>query len=97
MEKGSAPWDIKRRLLTKAEEETDPKIGCPPEKRLINDHIRLGIVNLDKTSGPSSHEVTAWVKKILHLRSAGHGGTLETLKLGKSQGDWSSTHRIGGC
>jgi H/ACA ribonucleoprotein complex subunit 4 len=97
MQRGSAPWDMKRRLFTKAEEETDPKLGCRPEKRLIEDHIRLGMVNLDKTSGPSSHEVTAWVKRILHLRTAGHGGTLETLESGKSQGDWSFTNRVGGC
>ena len=39
--------------------------------------MRLGIVNLDKPPGPSSHEVVAWVKKIFNLKHAGHGGTLE--------------------
>ncbi|MFQ5837140.1 MAG: RNA-guided pseudouridylation complex pseudouridine synthase subunit Cbf5, partial [Candidatus Bathyarchaeia archaeon] len=38
---------------------------------------RFGIINLDKPSGPSSHEVTAWVKRILKIEKAGHGGTLE--------------------
>jgi H/ACA ribonucleoprotein complex subunit 4 len=36
------------------------------------------VINLDKPSGPSSHEVTAWVKRILRLGHAGHGGTLES-------------------
>jgi tRNA U55 pseudouridine synthase TruB len=36
-----------------------------------------GVVNLDKPSGPSSHEVAAWVKRVLKLQAVGHGGTLE--------------------
>ncbi|MDD1775920.1 MAG: RNA-guided pseudouridylation complex pseudouridine synthase subunit Cbf5, partial [Candidatus Methanomethylicus sp.] len=33
--------------------------------------------NLDKPPGPSSHEVVAWVKRLLDLGRAGHGGTLD--------------------
>lgn len=73
----NAPWEIKRTLLTKAEEETDYSYGCKPEDRPINDYIRFGIINLDKPAGPSSHEVTAWLKRILGLKEAGHGGTLD--------------------
>jgi H/ACA ribonucleoprotein complex subunit 4 len=72
-----APWLVKREVLVKAEEKVDSQYGCRPEERPIRDHMRLGIVNLDKTAGPSSHEVTAWVKRILNLENAGHGGTLE--------------------
>jgi tRNA U55 pseudouridine synthase TruB len=32
---------------------------------------------LDKPAGPTSHEVAAWVKRILMLQAVGHGGTLE--------------------
>jgi H/ACA ribonucleoprotein complex subunit 4 len=66
-------------LLVKIEDETDPALGCPPEKRTIDQHIRFGLINLDKPSGPSSHEVVAWVKRLLRLHHAGHGGTLEAL------------------
>jgi H/ACA ribonucleoprotein complex subunit 4 len=72
-----APWQVKRNTLVKSEEKTDAKYGCKPEERPIKDYIRHGIINLDKTAGPSSHEVTAWVKRILRLTNAGHGGTLE--------------------
>jgi len=72
-----APWQAKRELLIKAEDETDPKYGHNPEERPIQEHIRFGVINLDKPPGPSSHEVTAWVKRILNLEHAGHGGTLE--------------------
>jgi H/ACA ribonucleoprotein complex subunit 4 len=73
----NAPWEIKRSLLVKAEEETDFSYGCKPEDRPINDYIRFGLINLDKPAGPSSHEVTAWLKRILNLKEAGHGGTLD--------------------
>lgn len=72
-----APWETKRELIIKAEEETDPKYGCRPNERPIKEYLQLGIINLDKTAGPSSHEVTAWVKRILKISHAGHGGTLE--------------------
>ena len=71
------PWEIKRSLVVKAEEETNPRFGHKPEERPIKDYMRFGIINLDKPAGPSSHEVTAWLKRILSLERAGHGGTLE--------------------
>ncbi len=74
------PWERVRKQVVKIEEETDPSFGCPPDKRTIRQHIRFGLINLDKTSGPSSHEVVAWVKRILGLKHAGHGGTLEARK-----------------
>jgi len=72
----TAPWEVKRELVVKAEEETDPRFGQKPEERSPQNHIRFGIINLDKPAGPSSHEVAAWIKLILGLGRAGHGGTL---------------------
>jgi len=40
-------------------------------------HLCLGAINLDKVSGPTSHEVAAWVKRILNVDKAGHSGTLD--------------------
>ena len=77
MQRISAPWEIERSLVVKAAEETDPRFGHKPEERPFPDAIKFGIINLDKPAGPSSHEVTAWVKRILNLKRAGHGGTLE--------------------
>jgi len=61
----------------KSEFETDPKYGCLPSKRPIREHIRNGIVNIDKPSGPTSTTVADWVKKILKVEKAGHSGTLD--------------------
>jgi|GEM_PF-1316728 hypothetical protein len=35
------------------------------------------LINVDKPRGPSSHEVTAWIGRILNVKKVGHGGTLE--------------------
>ncbi|MEM2093700.1 MAG: RNA-guided pseudouridylation complex pseudouridine synthase subunit Cbf5 [Candidatus Bathyarchaeia archaeon] len=69
--------DITRKLLVKVDEESDPRYGCEPSKRPIGDHLRFGVVNLDKPSGPTSHEVVAWVKRLLKVGHAGHSGTLD--------------------
>jgi len=70
-------WEIKREVRVKAEEETNPKYGCPPNERPISQHIQYGMLVVDKTSGPTSHEVAAWIKKLLDLDKVGHGGTLD--------------------
>jgi H/ACA ribonucleoprotein complex subunit 4 len=64
-------------MFTKVEDTTDPKYGCRPEDRPIQLQIKYGIINLDKPPGPSSHEVVAWIKRMMKLDHAGHGGTLE--------------------
>ena len=70
-------WEITREIRVKAEEDTNPAYGCPPDERPINDYIRFGMVVIDKTPGPTSHEVAAWIKKLLELDKVGHGGTLD--------------------
>jgi H/ACA ribonucleoprotein complex subunit 4 len=65
------------KLLVKADGETDPKYGKPPEDRTLPELMNNGIIVLDKPSGPTSHQVTAWVRDILGLGKIGHGGTLD--------------------
>ena len=71
------PWEIKRQVLVKNEDTTDPKYGHKPLERPADMYIRYGLINLDKPAGPTSHEVAAWTKKILKLDVIGHGGTLD--------------------
>ncbi len=72
------PQTTARELLTRVEDSTDPKYGCRPEERSLSLQIKYGIINVDKPGGPSSHEVVAWIKRMMKLSHAGHGGTLET-------------------
>lgn len=71
------PWEVDRTIMVRAEEEADPSLGCPPGERPLQQHIKYGLIVMDKPSGPTSHEVVAWVKKLLELDRAGHGGTLD--------------------
>ena len=75
--KSIQPWNEERTLITKSEDDTDQRFGTNPMHRSLKEHIRFGLINLDKPSGPSSHEVASWVKKQLHLHKVGHGGTLD--------------------
>ncbi|KAM0332960.1 hypothetical protein ACHAQA_001616 [Verticillium albo-atrum] len=48
-----------------------------PLKRDIKQYISSGVINLDKPSNPSSHEVVAWLKRMLRVEKTGHSGTLD--------------------
>ena len=56
---------------------TDEAYGHYPDRRPVNTLLDYGLLLIDKPSGPSSHEIVAWIKKILGIRSAGHSGTLD--------------------
>lgn len=77
MARSIAPWEKPPKMLTKAQDTTDPRYGCHPDERSVEDYLRYGVINLDKPAGPTSHEVAAWVKRILKTGQVGHGGTLE--------------------
>ncbi|ORZ22749.1 pseudouridine synthase [Lobosporangium transversale] len=51
--------------------------GCSPLRRELTEYIRYGVINLDKPANPSSHEVVAWVRRILRVEKTGHSGTLD--------------------
>ncbi|XP_040381861.1 H/ACA ribonucleoprotein complex subunit 4-like [Oryza brachyantha] len=51
--------------------------GHSPLKRPIAEYLRYGVINLDKPSNPSSHEVVAWIKRLLRVEKTGHSGTLD--------------------
>ena len=51
--------------------------GSSPLKRDIDNYVRYGVINLDKPANPSSHEVVAWIRRILKVDKTGHSGTLD--------------------
>jgi len=51
--------------------------GSSPLKRKLEDYVRYGMINLDKPANPSSHEVVAWIRRILRVPKTGHSGTLD--------------------
>lgn len=63
--------------LIKSEEETDPNYGKSPAERTIEELISSAVIIVDKNSGPTSHQVTAWIRDIFHVKLTGHAGTLD--------------------
>ncbi len=55
---------------------TVSKWGENPYNRNIEDAIPRSLVVIDKPEGPSSHQVSAWIKKLFDMK-AGHSGTLD--------------------
>ncbi|HKZ90131.1 MAG TPA: RNA-guided pseudouridylation complex pseudouridine synthase subunit Cbf5 [Thermoplasmata archaeon] len=58
-------------------ETRDSKHGTRPEERSIEARIRLGVAVVDKPQGPTSHQVSAWVREMFAVPRAGHSGTLD--------------------
>ncbi|KAI4472149.1 centromere/microtubule binding protein cbf5 [Holotrichia oblita] len=65
------------RLNVRTNHYTPLPYGASPLKRDIVEYIKSGFINLDKPSNPSSHEVVAWIKRILKVDKTGHSGTLD--------------------
>ncbi len=63
--------------LIKKQEASLTPFGTYPGARTLEDHIKNGIIILDKPSGPSSHQIDRWVKDILKIDKCSHGGTLD--------------------
>ncbi len=75
--KGMLPADRPRKRLVRMPSETDPSFGKRPEDRTIEERLWAGVVPLDKPSGPSSHQVAAWLRQAMEVKDVGHGGTLD--------------------
>jgi len=65
------------RLNVRTNHYTPIAAGSSPLRRELSEYIKSGFINLDKPSNPSSHEVVAWIKRILRVEKTGHSGTLD--------------------
>ncbi|NMJ76878.1 RNA-guided pseudouridylation complex pseudouridine synthase subunit Cbf5 [Nanohaloarchaea archaeon] len=68
---GMAEW------FTREEAETDPEFGTLPENRSEEELLDEGIVIVDKPFGPTSNQVSTWIKEELDVKKTGHFGTLD--------------------
>lgn len=68
---------IKRTILEKRKARTSPRFGCNPQDRATEQLVKAGVITIDKSKGPTSHQVSAYVQQILGLSKAGHSGTLD--------------------
>ena len=64
-------------MIVKDENAMSDRWGKRPSDRTIGELLSAGVIALDKPTGPTSHQVTAWVKDMLGMKKMGHGGTLD--------------------
>lgn len=64
-------------LNVRSSHYTPLPMGCSPLKRDLATYLKYGVINLDKPANPSSHEVVAWIRRILRAEKTGHSGTLD--------------------
>jgi H/ACA ribonucleoprotein complex subunit 4 len=74
---GLLPAERPRKRLVRMNAETDPKYGKKPGDRTMAELLAAAVIPLDKPSGPTSHQVAAWLRDAMGCTEVGHGGTLD--------------------
>lgn len=64
-------------MLVKDPDAIPDRWGKRPSDRSVGELLSGGVIILDKPSGPTSHQATAWVRDALRCEKVGHGGTLD--------------------
>ena len=64
-------------MIVKDPNAISDKWGKKPSDRSVGELLKGGVIILDKPSGPTSHQATAWVRDALKADKVGHGGTLD--------------------
>jgi len=68
---------LNREIVIKKDYKSPGKFGKKPEDRDMEEMLNYSIINIDKPSGITSHQVSAQVRDILEKEKAGHSGTLD--------------------
>ena len=69
-------------IILDKDAKTSPSHGIRPEDRDIEQLLESCFILLDKSPGPSSHQVSAWARDMMGLEKLGHGGTLDPFASG---------------
>lgn len=77
MKKNNLPFDKKRKRLVLKKGKINSNFGKKPKERTVEELLKNSFINIDKPKGPTSHQVDAWIKKILDTKKIGHSGTLD--------------------
>ena len=77
------PFEIRNTaLLIKKEAETNTSFGKRPEDQTAKERLENGVICLNKPAGPTSHQVSDYVQRVLEIQKSGHGGTLDPMVTG---------------
>ncbi len=64
-------------MLVKDPNTMRDRWGKRPSDRSVGELLQAGVIAIDKPSGPTSHQATAWARDAIHAERIGHGGTLD--------------------
>ena len=69
-------------IILEKDAKTSQDHGTIPSERTIEQLLESCFILLDKSPGPSSHQVSAWARDMMGLEKLGHGGTLDPFASG---------------
>lgn len=74
---GKLPFEKNNREIVVKKDIKAGSLGISPEDRPIAELLVNSIICIDKPKGPTSHQVSSYVQKILEINKSGHSGTLD--------------------
>ncbi len=74
---GKLPFEREDREILVKKDVKPGTFGQDPNNRPIAELLVSSIVCIDKPKGPTSHQVSSYVQKILEIGKSGHSGTLD--------------------
>jgi len=74
---GKLPFEKENREILVRRDVAPQQFGTDPDKRTTAELLVSSIICLDKPKGPTSHQASAYVQKILGINKSGHSGTLD--------------------
>jgi H/ACA ribonucleoprotein complex subunit 4 len=68
---------VQRNVIIKQQASSTETLESKKEITAIEQLLNYGIINIDKPAGITSYKTVEQVKRILHVKKTGHGGTLD--------------------
>lgn len=74
---GKLPFERQEREVLVKKDVKPGDFGISPEQRTIAELLVNSIICVNKPKGPTSHQVSSYIQKILGISKSGHSGTLD--------------------
>jgi len=74
---GKLPFEKNEKSILVKRDVKPGSFGSDPDNRPIAELLVNSIISVNKPKGPTSHQVSSYVQKILEIDKSGHSGTLD--------------------
>ena len=62
--------------------EGESAFGKGPDERTVEELIKTSLIVVDKHAGPTSHQISQWMREIFNVNKTAHSGTLDPMVTG---------------